>query len=113
MYGIEERDQLMTYIDGVFVPLARPAAAADVIVNIASFGTSDWEGEGGVCEGLKQVIMGPQCFNTALHGFECSACDYKLDQDACETIGKIYYCPQCGSEVVRPSGKACGESHED
>ena len=58
MYGIEERDQLMTYIDGVFVPLARPAAAADVIVNIASFGTNDWEGNGGVCEGLKQVIMG-------------------------------------------------------
>lgn len=41
MYGIEDRDNLITYIDGVFMPLARPAQASDVIVNIAGFGTSD------------------------------------------------------------------------
>ena len=37
MYGIEDRNNLITYIDGVFMPLARPAQASDVIVNIAGF----------------------------------------------------------------------------
>ena len=113
MYGIDERDQLMTYIDGVFVPLARPTAAADVIVNVAGFGTCHWDDEDGVCEGLKQVIMGPQCFNAALHGFECSECAYELDQDDCERLGDFGYCPQCGSAIIRPSGKTCGESNEN
>lgn len=110
MYGIEERDNLLTYIDGVFMPLARPAQASDVIVNIAGFGTSDWDDNDGVCEGLKSVIMGPQCFNAALHGFECSECDYKLDQDDFERLCDFGYCPQCGSAIVRPSGKTCGDN---
>ena len=113
MYGIEDRDHLLTYIDGVFMPLARPAQASDVIVNIAGFGTSDWDDHDGVCDGLKSVIMGPQCFNAALKGFECSECDYKLDQDDCDRVGGIKYCPQCGSEVVKTidpdPGKVCGE----
>lgn len=113
MYGIDTRIDLLRYIDSVFMPLARPAQASDVIVNVACFGTDDWECDGGVAKGLKRVIAGPQCFNAALHGFECSECAYKLDQDACETIGEICYCPRCGSEVVRPSGKVCGDSHEN
>lgn len=117
MYGINERNQLMTYVDGVFVPLARPTAAADVIVNIAGFGTCHWDDEDGVCEGLKQVIMGPQCINIAGHGFKCSQCDFDLAQDACERVGGIIYCPHCGSEVVKrinpDHDKVCGESHEN
>lgn len=109
MYGIKDRDNLITYIDGVFMPLARPAQASDVIVNIAGFGTSNWDDPDGVCEGLKSVIMGPQCFNAALHGFECSECDYKLDQDDCERLGDFCYCPKCGSAIVMPSGNVCGE----
>lgn len=109
MYGIEERDNLLAYIDGVFMPLARPAQASDVIVNIAGFGTEDWECDCGVAKGLKRVIGGTQCFNAAPHGFECSECDYKIDQDDCERLGDFGYCPQCGSEIVRPSGKVCDE----
>lgn len=111
MYGIEERDNLLTYIDGVFMPLARPAQASDVIVNIAGFGTSDWDNNDGVCEGIKSVIMGPQCINAASHGFKCGGCGFELDQETCERVGGIKYCPQCGSEVVKSAdlypGKAC------
>ena len=114
MYGIEDRDNLLTYIDGVFMPLARPAQASDVIVNIACFGTDDWVGNDGVCEGLKSVIMGPQCINVASHGFKCGACGYDLNQEACERVGCIKYCPQCGSEVVKTinqdPGKVCGDN---
>lgn len=113
MYGIDERDRLMTYIDGVFMSLARPAQASDVIVNIAGFGTSDWDDPDGVCEGLKRVLMGAQCINVASRGFKCSACGYELDQEACELVGGIEYCPQCGSELVKSinpdPGKTCGE----
>ena len=109
MYGIEERDNLLTYIDGVFMPLARPAQASDVIVNIAGFGTDDWDNNDGVCEGLKSVIMGPQCINVAPHGFKCGACGFELDHGTYESVGAIKYCPQCGSAIVRPSGKTCGE----
>ena len=113
MYGIDERDRLMTYIDGVFIPLARPAQASDVIVNIAGFGTSDWDDPDGVCEGLKRVLMGPQCINVASLGFKCGACGYDLDREACELVGGIKYCPQCGSELVKSinpdPGKTCGE----
>lgn len=111
MYGIEERDNLLTYINGVFMPLARPAQASDVIVNIAGFGTSDWDDNDGVCEGLKSVIMGPQCINVAPHGFKCGACGFDLEQSTCELIGSINYCPLCGSEVVKSAdlytGKDC------
>lgn len=111
MYGIEERDNLLTYIDGVFMQLARPAQASDVIVNIAGFGTDDWDGDDGVANGLKQVIIGPQCINVASRGFKCGACGFELDQDTCERIGNINYCPLCGSEVVKSAdlypGKAC------
>ena len=110
MYGIDTRIDLLRYIDSVFMPLARPAQASDVIVNIACFGTDDWECDGGVAKGLKRVIMGPQCFNAAPHGFECSECDYKLDQDDYERLGDFGYCPQCGSAIVRPSGKVCGDN---
>ena len=113
MYGIDERNNLITYIDGVFMPLARPAQASDVIVNIAGFGIYDWDDDDGVCDGLKRVIMGPQCVNVAEHGFKCGACGYGLDQEACERVGGIKYCPQCGSEVVKTidhdPGKTCGE----
>lgn len=113
MYGIEERDNLLTYIDGVFMQLARPAQASDVIVNIAGFGTSDWDNNDGVYEGLKSVIMGPQCINVAPHGFKCGACGFELDQDTCESVGGIKYCPQCGSDVVKSINhdhcKTCGE----
>ena len=113
MYGIDERDRLMTYIDGVFMPLARPAQASDVIVNIAGFGTSDWDDPDGVCEGLKSVIMGPQCINVADHGFKCGACGYEPDQEVCESIGVINYCPLCGSKVFKNINqnpvKTCGE----
>lgn len=113
MYGIEERDNLLTYIDGVFMPLARPAQASDVIVNIAGFGTSNWDDPDGVCEGLKSVLMGPQCINVASRGFKCGACGYDLNQEACERVGGIKYCPQCGSEVIKTinpdPGKTCGE----
>lgn len=115
MYGIEERDNLLTYIDGVFMPLARPAQASDVIVNIAGFGTSDWDDNDGVCEGLKSVIMGPQCINVSSRGFKCGACGYGLDNEACDSIGGIKYCPQCGSEVVKTidpdTGKTCGDNN--
>ena len=114
MYGIKDRDNLLTYIDGVFMPLARPAQASDVIVNIAGFGTDDWDGNDGVCEGLKSVIMGPQCINVASHGFKCCACGYELNQEDCERVGCIKYRPQCGSEVVKTinqdSGNVCGEN---
>lgn len=116
MYGIKDRDQLLTYVDGVFMPVARPANASDVIVNVASFGTNDWEGDGGVCEGLKQVIMGPQCINTAGNGFICSACGFDLAQDACERVGSIIYCPHCGSKVVdsvNVANKVCGDLAND
>ena len=114
MYGIEDRNNLLTYIDGVFMPLARPAQASDVIVNIAGFGTDDWDGNDGVCEGLKSVIMGPQCINVASHGFKCCACGYELNQEDCERVGCIKYRPQCGSEVVKTinqdSGNVCGDN---
>ena len=113
MYGIDERDNLLTYIDGVFMPLARPAQASDVIVNIAGFGTSDWDDHDGVCDGLKSVIMGPQCINVSSHDFKCGACGYSLNKDACERVGGIKYCPQCGSKVLKTinpdPGKMCGE----
>jgi hypothetical protein len=113
MYGIEERDNLLTYIDGVFIPLARPAQASDIIVNIAGFGTSDWDDPNGVCEGLKSVLMGPKCTNVASHGFKCSTCGYDLDNEACDRIGGINYCPLCGSEIVKninpDPGKVRGE----
>lgn len=111
MYGIEDRDNLLTYIDGVFMPLARPAQASDVIVNIAGFGTDDWDGDDGVANGLKQVIMGPQCVNVAEHGFKCGSCGFEIDNETCDSVGCIKYCPQCGSEVVKSidpdQGKAC------
>lgn len=113
MYGIEERDNLLTYIDGVFMPLARPAQASDVIVNIAGFGTDDWDGDDGVVNGLKQVIMGPQCINVASRGFKCGACGFEIDNETCDSVGGINYCPLCGSEVVKSinpdHGKTCGE----
>ena len=113
MYGIEERENLITYIDGVFMPLARPAQASDVIVNIAGFGTSDWDNNNGVCEGLKSVIMGPQCINVAAHGFKCGACGFDVEQEVLEVIGPINYCPMCGSEITKyvntDTGKTCGE----
>ena len=114
MYGIEDRDNLITYIDGVFMPLARPAQASDVIVNIAGFGTDDWDGNNGVCEGLKSVIMGPKCINVSDHGFKCDACGYELNNEACDLVGGINYCPLCGSEVTKninqDSGKVCGDN---
>lgn len=114
MYGINERNQLMTYVDGVFVPLARPAAAADVIVNIAGFGTCHWDDEDGVCEGLKQVIMGPQCINVAKQGFKCSQCGFYTHEEGNDRMEWIKYCPDCGCEVVEAvPGVACGESHEN
>lgn len=113
MYGIEERDNLLTYIDGVFIPLARPAQASDVIVNIAGFGTDDWDGDDGVANGLKQVIMGPQCINVSSRGFKCGACGYELDNEVCDLVCGINYCPLCGSEVVKSINhdhcKTCGE----
>ncbi len=113
MYGIGERDNLITYINGVFMPLARPSQASDVIVNIAGFGTDDWDNNDGVCEGLKSVIMGPQCINVDPHDFKCGACGFELDQESCELVGCIKYCPQCGSEIVKninqDPGKVCGE----
>ena len=113
MYGIEDRDNLITYIDGVFMPLARPAQASDVIVNIAGFGTSNWDDPDGVCEGLKSVIMGPQCINVSSHGFKCCSCGYELNNEVCDLVGGINYCPQCGSEVIKninqDSGNVCGE----
>ena len=115
MYGINERDNLITYIDGVFMPLARPARASDVIVNIAGFGTSDWDNNDGVCEGLKSVIMGPQCINVAPRGFKCGACGYELDNETCDIVGGINYCPLCGSEVTKninpDPGKTCGDNN--
>lgn len=117
MYGLDERDRLLTYIDGVFMPLARPAQACDVIVNVAGFGTNHWDDDGGVCDGLKQVVLGPQCINIAGHGFKCSQCGFDLAQDACERVGGIIYCPHCGSEVVKrinpDPGNVCGDSHEN
>ena len=114
MYGINERDNLLTYIDGVFMPLARPAQASDVIVNIAGFGTSDWDDPKGVCDGLKSVIMGPQCINVADHGFKCGACGCEFDQEVRDSVCGINYCPLCGSEVVKninqDSGKVCGDN---
>ena len=113
MYGIEERDNLLTYIDGVFMPLARPAQASDVIVNIAGFGTDDWDNNDGVREGLKSVIMGPQCINVDPHGFKCGACGFEIDNETCDRVGCINYCPLCGSEVVKNINpdpvKTCGE----
>ena len=113
MYGIEDRDNLITYIDGVFMPLARPAQASDVIVNIAGFGTSNWDDPDGVCEGLKSVIMGPQCINVSSHGFKCGSCGYELNNEVCDLVGGINYCQQCGSEVIKninqDSGNVCGE----
>ena len=117
MYGLDDRDRLLTYIDGVFMPLARPAQACDVIVNVASFGSNDWNDDGGVCDGLKQVVMGPQCINIASHGFKCGQCGLDLDQATCERVGGIIYCPHCGSEVVKrinpDPGKVCGETDEN
>ena len=114
MYGIEDRENLLTYIDGVFMPLARPAQASDVIVNIAGFGTSDWDDNDGVCEGLKSVIMGPQCINVSDRGFKCGACGYELNNEDCDIVGGINYCPMCGSEVVKSinndPGKTCGDN---
>lgn len=114
MYGIKDRENLITYIDGVFMPLARPAQASDVIVNIAGFGTSDWDDNDGVCDGLKSVIMGPQCINTSSHCFKCGACGYELNNEACDLVGGINYCPMCGSEVtknIKPdTGKTCGDN---
>ena len=113
MYGIEERDNLLTYIEGVFMPLARPAQASDVIVNIAGFGTSDWDDPNGVCDGLKSVLMGPQCVNVAEHGFKCGACGFEIDNETCDRVGGINYCPLCGSEVTNNVNqepcKVCGE----
>ena len=113
MYGINERDNLLTYIDGVFMQLARPAQASDVIVNIAGFGTDDWDNNDGVCEGLKSVIMGPQCVNVAAHGFKCGACGFEIDNETCDRVGGINYCPLCGSEVTKSinpdPGNTCGE----
>lgn len=102
MYTIEDRRNLKAYLEAVFMPLARPMAAADVIVNVASFGTDDWDEDHGVQEGLQRVVMGPTCHNVAEdgEGFTCSVCDLELDQDACESIGDIRYCPHCGSEVI-------------
>ena len=114
MYGIEDRDNLITYIDGVFMPLARPAQASDVIVNIAGFGTDDWDGNDGVCEGLKRVIMGPQCINVDGYGFKCGTCGYDVEQEVLECTGSFNYCPQCGSEITKyvdpDSGKVCGDN---
>ena len=113
MYGIEERDNLLTYIDGVFMPLARPSQASEVIVNIAGFGTDDWDNNDGVREGLKSVIMGPQCINVDPHGFKCGACGFEIDNETCDRVGCINYCPLCGSEVVKNINpdpvKTCGE----
>ena len=113
MYGIEERDNLLKYIDGVFMPLARPAQASDVIVNIAGFGTSNWDDNDSVCEGLKSVIMGPKCVNVDGHGFKCSSCGYEVEFEVLECTGAFMYCPICGSEItkyVNPDpGKKCGE----
>ena len=114
MYGIEDRDNLLTYINCVFMPLARPAQASDVIVNIAGFGSSNWDDPDGVCEGLKSVIMGPKCINVDGHGFKCSACGYELDNEVFDLVGGINYCPLCGSEItnsVNPdAGKTCGDN---
>lgn len=113
MYGINERDNLITYIDGVFMPLARPAQASDVIVNIAGFGTSDWDDNDGVCEGLKRVIMGPQCINVAPHGFKCSSCGFDIEFEVLEVMGTVNYCPICGSKITKcinqDTCKTCGE----
>lgn len=113
MYEIDTRIDLLRYIDAVFMPLARPAAASDVIVNIAGFGTDDWEGDDGVAKGLKRIIAGPQCFNAARNGFKCSACGFELKQEVCEGIGHIGYCPACGSEVLIAPSKSCGDLAEE
>lgn len=114
MYEIDNRIDLLRYIDAVFMPLARPAAASDVIVNVACFGTDDWECDGGVAKGLKRVIAGPQCFNAATHGFKCSACGFELDEDTCERVGHIVYCMGCGSEVtIATPCKVCDDLAND
>ena len=113
MYGIEHRSDLLKYIDAVFMPLARPAAASDVIVNIAGFGTDDWEGDDGVANGLKQVIMGPQCFNVAEQGFECSQCGFCTREEGNDRMWWIKYCPSCGCKVVEAPGKSCGDLAEE
>ena len=114
MYGIEDRDNLLTYIDGVLMPLARPAQASDVIVNIAGFGTDNWDGNDGVCEGLKSVIMGPKCINVDGHGFKCSECGFEIELEVLEVMGSVNYCPICGSEIANcvdpDTGKACGDN---
>lgn len=116
MYGIENRSDLLKYIDAMFMPLARPAAASDVIVNIAGFGTDDWDGDNGVANGLKRVIMGPQCINVSAHGFKCGACGFEIDNETCDRVGCINCCPLCGSEVVKSADlyqdKACGRDEE-
>lgn len=113
MYGIENRSDLLKYIDAVFMPLARPAAASDVIVNIAGFGTDDWEGDDGVANGLKQVIMGPQCFNIAKQGFKCSQCGFYTYEVGNDRMEWIKYCPSCGCKVVEAPDKSCGDLAEE
>lgn len=103
MYTLEERINLMNYLNAVFMPLPRPTAASDMIVNVAGFGTDNWEVENGVLEGLQRVVMGPVCINAAKHGFKCSACGCELPQETLEKFGRIRHCPDCGSEVVIPT----------
>lgn len=100
MYTLEERINLMNYLNSAFMPLPRPTAASDLIVNVAGFGTSNWEVENGVLEGLQRVVMGPVCFNADKHGFKCSACGCEIPQETLEKFGRIRHCPDCGSEVV-------------
>lgn len=113
MYTLEERINLMNYLNSAFMPVPRPIEASDMIVNVAGFGADDWEAENGVLEGLKRVVMGPVCVNAAKHGFKCSACGCELPQETLEQFDRIKYCPQCGSEVVKAinpdPGKTCGE----
>ena len=114
MYGIEDRDNLLTYIDGVFMPLARPAQASDVIVNIAGFSTDNWDGNDGVRKKKKSVIMGPKCINVDGYGFKCSACGFEIEVEVLEVMGSANYCPMCGSEITKyvdhDPGKTCGDN---
>ena len=114
MYGIKERNNLLTYINSVFMPLARPAQASDVIVNIAGFGTDNWDDNDGVCEGLKSVIMGPKCINVDGYGFKCGTCGFEIEPEVLEVMGSANYCPLCGSEITndvdQDSGKVCGDN---
>lgn len=104
MYTLEERINLMNYLNAAFMPLPRPTSASDLIVNVAGFGTNDWDEDGGVLDGLSRIVMGPVCFNVASEGegFKCSVCGCELSQEALEKFGRIRHCPDCGSEVVKP-----------